>query len=104
MGVKFTANARFREEFSDSAEARQFLERKVRAASAHAQGISPVLFGQYRSKHVVGDIAIEGGNLTMAWGNEDIDANIVEFGAKGTPAYKPLTRSAELEGFEFHPS
>lgn len=104
MGVKFTANPNFAAEFAKSAEARAYLDRRVRAASDHARGISPRLFGHYQSEHVVGEPVAEGGTLSQAFGNEDVDANIVEFGAKGTPAYMVLERAAELEGFEFQRS
>lgn len=104
MSVKFTPNRNFGQEFARSAEARTYLARRVNAASEHARGISPVLFGEYQSKHVVGPAEVEGDNLSQAFGNSDVDANIVEFGAKGTPAYRVLQRAAELEGFEFEPS
>lgn len=104
MGVKFTANPNFGAEFARSAEARSYLNRRVRAASDHARGISPRLFGHYQAQHVVGTASVEGGTLSQAFGNNDVDANLIEFGAKGTPAYRVLERAAQLEGFEYEPS
>lgn len=103
--ARFVRNPRWREEIGSLPGLEDEVRRAAEAASKAAAAADPPNWtGAYGRSHKVGETTFEDGVPVVAFGNDDVDANLVEFGGGGTPAYRPLTRGAEAAGLEFDPS